>query len=388
MKFELQDALELRPLRKTKEGYLVGEVRAARTGIQVYHGSEFGPAAPQKLLRVWRPEDEVFDDTALGSLTNKPVTIGHPPKGVNATNWKKHAVGNTGETSQAIGKFVHVPLVLQDADAIGEVESGIVKELSYGYTCDIEFTPGKTPEGEEYDAVQKHIRGNHLAIVKSGRAGSECRIGDEDNKMTLKTITVDGIPVEVTDAGAMVIKTLQDRNGQLTADNLKMVADHQAALAAKDAEVKAAVSAKDTELGKQAAEIADLKTKVLDDAAIEKRVKDRAEVIGKAKAILGKDIDFTGKSVEEVRRLTVATKLGDEAVKDRSDDYVLALFEHSGSGTKPAASGAPVRDALSESLRGGSSPQGQGSADEAWSKMVADMSNQWQDPNGSQQRAN
>ena len=51
-------------------------------------------------------------------------------------------------------------------------------------------------------------------------------------------------------------------------------------------------------------------------------------MVAKAKAVLGDKLpDTAGKSVAEVRRLTVAAKLGDAAVADKSDDYVEARFD-------------------------------------------------------------
>ena len=45
--------------RRTSDGYLVAMGKAARTGIQIYSGSEVGrPDLAQ--VRVYRPADEVF----------------------------------------------------------------------------------------------------------------------------------------------------------------------------------------------------------------------------------------------------------------------------------------------------------------------------------------
>ena len=71
-----------------------------------------------------------------------------------------------------------------------------------GYTTDLKFEDGVTPTGERYDAIQTNLRMNHLAVVTAARGGSHLRIGDDSKgklTMTLKTVTVDGIPIEVTD---------------------------------------------------------------------------------------------------------------------------------------------------------------------------------------------
>jgi hypothetical protein len=52
--------------RRTADGYLVADVRTARTGIQLYAGHEVGkPEMP--VVKVYRPEAQVFDTQSLGS---------------------------------------------------------------------------------------------------------------------------------------------------------------------------------------------------------------------------------------------------------------------------------------------------------------------------------
>ena len=45
-------------------------------------------------------------------------------------------------------------------------------EISCGYTCDTEEKPGTHPIWGDYDAIQRNILGNHVAIVDQGRAGT------------------------------------------------------------------------------------------------------------------------------------------------------------------------------------------------------------------------
>jgi hypothetical protein len=315
-------------MRRTREGFLVSDVRAARVGIQQYLGSEVG--RPQMdVVRVFRPEGEVFHHDAMSSFSSLTLTVDHPPeKGINSRNWKKYAVGFTGEDVARDGGFLRVPLILKDEAAITDVVSG-KRELSFGYTCDIDFTPGRTEDGQEYDAVQRNLRGNHLAIVSTGRAGSDCRLGDTaetdeggPSMADLKTILIDGIPVDVNDKAAAVIDTLQKRVDALNSDKMKMTVDHGTEMAAKDA----AIAQKDKELGTKDAEIALLKAAEMTPAGIEKMIADRTAVLDQAK-VVAPSADYAGKNLSEIRRTAVAARLGDSAVKDKSDDYVWALFD-------------------------------------------------------------
>lgn len=349
------DAVTLDGVRTTADGYLVADARIARTGVQVYAGREIGkPEIAQ--VRVYRPEQEVFSPDAMGSFAHRPVTNDHPSEAVTAKNWKRHSVGQTGGEVARDGSFVRVPMVLMDQSAIDAVSGG-KRELSCGYTCDLDWTAGTTPDGEAYDAVQTNIRGNHLAIVSAGRAGSECRIGDGADKekyMTLKTVTVDGIPIEVTDQGATVIATLQQRLADAGAANAKAAADHTAA-----------ISAKDKELATKDAEIDALKSKVVDGAALDKLVDDRATLVTKAKAVVA-DVQIAGKSAADIRRAVVAKKLGDARVAGKSDDYVEAAFDQLAADVKAPD---PIRDALVSGLKATSETE----VSDAYAAMVKDM---------------
>lgn len=357
----LIDKVPLADARVTADGYLVAEARIARTGIQNYLGRELG-RPDMEVVRVYRPEDQVFSQDAMASFAHRPVSNDHPDEPVSAKNWRRHAVGMTGDQVARDGGFIRVPMTLMDEATITAVRGG-KRELSCGYTCDLKFEAGKTPEGEAYDAIQTNIRGNHLAIVSAGRAGSECRVGDEAEKertMTLKTVTVDGIPVEVTDQGAVVIATLQTRLADAAKAAEKATADHAAAISAKDKDL----AAKDAEIEK-------LKANQIDAAKLDKLVADRADIVGKAKAIVA-DIDVAGKTPADIRRAVVAKKLGDAAVKDKSDDYVEARFDLLAEDAK-GAGGDPVRQVL----RSGLTSHDAAAGDKAHQGYVGHLTDAW-----------
>lgn len=318
------DTAPVAGVRLTRDGYAVAEVRAARTGIQQYAGSEVG-RPDLAVINVYRPPESVFSADSLASYGFKPVTINHPAQGVTADTWKDLAVGIVGGDVVRDGGFVKVPLALMDAAAIKAVQEG-TREISMGYVCDLAFEDGMTPEGEPYQAIQRDIRINHLALVPKGRAGPHCRVGDRkgapetgrepapinhgDRRMTLKTITVDGLPVETTDAGEAAI------------NKLKGLLDQSAkALETANANHAKAIADKDAELAKKDVELEETKKKVVEDAALDALVADRAAVVTKAKALDPKVVT-DGKSIAEIKRAV----LGD-AAKDKSDAYVDAAFD-------------------------------------------------------------
>jgi hypothetical protein len=136
-------ALDATGWRKTSDGYLTATARVARTGIQEYLGVEVG-RPDMKKVRVYRPPSEVFSDKAMHSFAHRPMTMDHPNEFVTSKNWRKYAIGQTGDEVVRDGQSVRVPLVLMDSDSIAAVESGERVELSMGYVTDLKWEDGET----------------------------------------------------------------------------------------------------------------------------------------------------------------------------------------------------------------------------------------------------
>ena len=355
----IYDTVDASKARLTEDGYLVAEARVARTGIQLYGAAELGLDGVNT-IRVYRPPEEVFAKDAMSSYAHRPVTVDHPSEMVNGDNWKDHARGQTGDEVLRDGEFVRVPMMLMDKSAIEDWVNG-KRELSMGYTMDLEMKDGTTPEGEKFDAVQRNLRMNHLALVTRARGGSKLRLGDFQSEEThmsdvkLTTITVDGLSVETTDAGAQAISKLT----QGMADARQTLEDERTTHAD-------ALATKDGELATKDAEIDNLKSKQLSDADIDKRVNDRADLIATAKTIADKD--YSGLSDADIRKTAVAAKLGQQTIEDKSDDYVQARFDI----LADDADEDPVRKAI----KSGDAGNGD-AADKAHSKMVDGMQNAW-----------
>lgn len=150
----------------TKEGYLIDHPIVTRTGIFEYHNPD------GSVRREFRPPEEVFAPDSLNSYTGKPVIITHDAGLVNKDNVSDEEIGTILEPGYQDGDKVRAKIVIHDTDAMKE--SGL-KELSLGYNLDIDNTPGEY-QGEHYDAVQRNIRINHLALVGEARAGDSARL--------------------------------------------------------------------------------------------------------------------------------------------------------------------------------------------------------------------
>lgn len=366
----LQDSVTASNVRRTADGYLVAEARVARTGIQDYLGTEIDPdnehgLRDKPIVKVYRPESSVFHKDAMQSYAYRPMTNGHPGgEGVNAKNWKDHAIGQTGGEVVRDGEFVKVPLVLMDAKAIEDYEAG-KRELSMGYGAEVVFQDGQTPEGERFDCYLGPMKMNHLSLEHRARGGEKLRIGDNDpippkggHHMadSLRTVIVDGLSVQTTDQGAQAIDKLTKQLADAGV-NIKTLTDaHAAALAAKDGE-----------LAKKDDEITKLKAAVLSDADLDKRVQARADLVTKAKSIA--DADYTGKGDAEIRKAVVIAKLGDAAIAGKTEAYIDARFDLLVEDAAKNASGDPFRQHM---IQQDSKATGD-DAEKARLQMIADM---------------
>lgn len=153
----------------TPEGYLRAWATIARIGVQTYYNADGSPR------RELRHPDEVSDPQSLASFGLKPHTINHPPEFLNSRNTKLYQTGTTDSTVYYRQGFVKVAINVTDSEAIEEIASGKKEQLSAGYTCELDFTPGMW-RGQQYDAIQRNIRGNHVSSVEVGRAGPNVKM--------------------------------------------------------------------------------------------------------------------------------------------------------------------------------------------------------------------
>ena len=157
-----------RGVRPTPQGGLCVEAAVARTGVLDYSDGT-------RSWREYRPAEEVFSEDSLATLRGAVVTDEHPDALVTPETFALVARGNALGDARRDGDLVVSDLMVQDADLCRKVLAGERREVSCGYTCEVEQTPGVSPEGEKYDAIQRRIRHNHVALLApgEGRSGPE-----------------------------------------------------------------------------------------------------------------------------------------------------------------------------------------------------------------------
>lgn len=217
------DATRVDRAERLSSGALRIDARPTRTGVLLYHRPD------GSTIRELRPAAEVFSPDSLASLRGVATTVQHPDQPVSPDTWAEHAVGHVGDDVRADGSHVAASLVVQHAPAIDGVMSegpNALRELSCGYSCELDPTPGLF-EGQQYDAIQRNIRYNHVALLRSGegRAGPSASlrfdsaivavsVKDEIKPMGVK-IKVDGREFE--EGSAAHLAYLDDRIAAQTA---------------------------------------------------------------------------------------------------------------------------------------------------------------------------
>ncbi len=311
-----------------------------RAGVFVYRNQDGTER------RELRPPDEVFRSDALESFALVPVTDDHPPTLVRKDNRKEYEKGYTLEDARRDDDLVVGSLVVTDEALINKMEAGKVG-LSCGYEVDLDETPGTHPVYGRYDAVQRNIRGNHLALVHNPRAGQEARVrmdaayqieahGGRDMNEIEKLKAE--LRAAVEDAGLH-----KARADKLEAD---LVAERQRAdrhqgaadeLASRDATISqlrkdaAEQPRLENELKAMKAKLEETKAR-LDKAESPERmraaVKKRVAIEAAAATILDKAARVDGMSDREVM-LAVLERTGRDIheAKERSDEYIQARFD-------------------------------------------------------------
>ena len=361
------DTLTLDGLRRTNDGYLVASVKAARTGIQEYRGSEVDPdnlhgMRDKASVRVYRSEQEVFHKDSLASFAHRPVTIEHPPEQVTADNWSKYSVGQTDGEIVRDGQFVRVPMVVMDADAIKIIEHG-KREISQGYSCDLKWGDGVTPDGLAYDAEQVNLRQNHTAIVGLARGGHELKIGD--SKMT-KTITHDGHTVELSDAAAILFDGIKAKLTAAETANAKLTTDG-AGFATQIATLTTQVATKDAEIVTLTKKLADAE---ITPAKLRDAAKSFAATVSLAKQVAPAFTVTDAMDENAIKSGVVKSVLGD-AAKDWNDAQIDTSFATLTAGKTP---GTVTTDTFSQDYQTmRPDPNGATKVTDARAAMIADM---------------
>jgi uncharacterized protein len=310
-------------LKETPEGYLEGFAVATRVGVFSYM------KADGTIQREFRPPEEVFNEDSMNSFKMLPITDDHPDVMVNADNAKDLSVGMTGQEIKKIDNNFMAPYVkITDKKSVAAAKQGMKKGLSWGYKVNLVKKDG-VHNGERYDYVQTNIRGNHLAIVHQGRAGSEAKLrtdsqdamcvfnnfNNNNNNLIMKKYKLDGKEIEVSEE---VFSRLDALETEITS------------LKNTEKETK-------TKIDSLQGECDGLKDKLKSESKkdtakemqeeVAKKVKARLALVEKTSDFIKKDEDISELSDRDVQVKAIQAVQPEFKADDRSDEYIAARFD-------------------------------------------------------------
>lgn len=174
-------------LARTPEGFLLClSVPICRTGEQKYRAHELGLSGGDE-IRVIRPASEVLSAATIASFEGKPICDDHPPRFLDPSNASSFQKGHLQHVRPGPplpdGELpLLADLVVTDAALIDKILHG-KREVSGGYNTEYFANDDGT-------VTQTQIRGNHVAVVTTGRAGENIAIQDaiQEEKMTSQDV--------------------------------------------------------------------------------------------------------------------------------------------------------------------------------------------------------
>lgn len=197
------DSIPLSDTYFTPEGYLIDNPILTRVGIFEYHNPD------GTIRRELRLPEEVFAAESLASYKGKPVILTHEAGLVDVDNVQQEHIGTILSEGIQDGDNVRAQIVIHDAESL---DYGL-RELSLGYTQTPDETPGVW-NGQPYDAIQRNIQINHLALVEKARAGEQARLnidGEEQGGNQMSKARKDGLtPEEI----ARLVEEYKQRQAQ------------------------------------------------------------------------------------------------------------------------------------------------------------------------------
>jgi hypothetical protein len=132
-----------------------------------------------RIYMLLRHPDELSKPETIKSFNNLQILSEHVPVSTDTADSHRAdlTIGSLGTDAAWDPPYLKNSLVFWAKPAIEAIENDEMKELSCAYRYDADMTPG-TYQGQPYDGVMRNLEGNHLALVKKGRAGPDVVVGD------------------------------------------------------------------------------------------------------------------------------------------------------------------------------------------------------------------
>jgi mutator protein MutT len=166
----------------------------SKVGIFQYRGRQISTDLdPDKLYNVYRPAEELSSEECINSFKLLPWIDNHVMLGSEDLDLtpaeKKGVQGVIGEDVYFSDGVLYGNIKVFSETLANLIDAG-KRELSCGYRCSYEYNPGSF-NGQDYEFVQRNMWGNHLALVNSGRMGSDVAVLDNSYALDQMCFSLD-----------------------------------------------------------------------------------------------------------------------------------------------------------------------------------------------------
>lgn len=175
---------------------------------------------PEKIYYGYRSGEEIA--RAAKTFEGLPILLGHHVESAEDPQ-KEYRCGSTGTDAVWHAPYLDITLFVTDAEAIRAIEDGKAREISCAYLYEPDFTSGDFG-GTAYDFVMRNIRGNHVALVEEGRAGSDVVVADAQIKPNSKMRYIMGLFDKFRGALDSDIEAPEEKGAEMAQDNDKLKA--------------------------------------------------------------------------------------------------------------------------------------------------------------------
>lgn len=332
--FEITEDSMTEPFKETPEGYLKGRAIIANTGIQSYQQQD------GTILRELRTKDDVGEQKSLDSFKNIIITSGHPKEGVNADNAKELQVGFTGNDVRFDGHAISIDMIITDKKTIDEIKTYGRYAISAGYAADLEMHSGFAFGNNQYDAVQKNIRANHVAVnIDRARAGDlaklKLRMDSNDAFHINESDVVGDNNIEPKKENKIMAKIKLNDNVEFEVD--KRVEDEFNTIKKTNEDLDKSLKSKNDELsvlqGKYDSLVADNAKLKEDKENLEKEIPTKVDSAVKDRiSLVDTAVKFGIEIKEDMDNLTVKKEVikkayADLNLEDKDEKYISSVFD-------------------------------------------------------------
>ena len=151
----------------------------SKATVNPYRGSEIPRwrdlgLDPNRIYWLLRDPEELA--RAAPTFNRLPILDEHIPVSADAPS-QEIIIGTTGDNANFDGVYLRNSTSFWTAPAIRDIERRERVQFSSAYRYRADMTPGIFM-GLHYDGIMRDITGNHVALVKEGRAGPDVMVGD------------------------------------------------------------------------------------------------------------------------------------------------------------------------------------------------------------------